>query len=106
MIGAEARVGVPGTGRTVAVKDLDEADPALGQPAGRQELLAERTCDIVVQTVKTLRRSVLIAESQDLGHGRLHPEGQLVRLDPGAQLGVLGILQGRQPVQPAKEFRP
>ena len=81
-------MSVPGAGGAVAVEDLDEADPALGQTAGRQHLLAERAGDVVVETVEPARGFVLVVESQDLGHGRLHAEGQLVRLDPGAELGV------------------
>ena len=87
MVRAEAGVGVPGAGGAVAVEDLDEPDAALDQPAGRQELLAERAGDVVVQAVEPPRRLVLVVEAEDLGHGRLHAEGQLVGLDPGAELG-------------------
>ena len=52
MVGAEAGVSIPRTGGAVAVEDLDEPDPALGQPAGRQELLAERAGDVVVEAVE------------------------------------------------------
>ena len=77
--------------------------PALGQPPGRQELLAERPGHVVVEAVEPSRGLVLVVETQDFGNGRLHAEGQLVRLDPGAQLGIVGVLQGREPVQPAQE---
>ena len=46
----------------------------------------------------------LVGELQDLGHGRLHAEGQLVRLDPGPQRRVVGILDGREPVEPAEQL--
>ncbi len=90
MIRAEAGMGVPGTGRPTSMEDLNEANAALRQPARRQELLAERTSDLVVQSIELLCRSVFIAESQYLGHGRLHPEGQLVRLNPARNLRSSG----------------
>ena len=55
MVGAEAGVSVPRAGGAVAVKDLDEADPALGEPAGRQHLLAERAGDVLVEAVEPPR---------------------------------------------------
>ncbi len=96
-------MGVPGAGGTLAVEDLDESDPSLAQPAGRQELLSERPRDVVVQPVEPSGRFVLVAEAQDLGDCGLHVEGQLVRLDAGAQLGIVWILLGREPVQSTEE---
>ena len=90
MIGPEAGVGIPRTGRPIAVKDLDEPDSALRQPAGRQELLAERPRDVVVESVETLGRRTLRLELENLGHRRLHPEGQFVRIDPARSFGSSG----------------
>ena len=98
-------MGVPGAGGSLTVKNLDEADPALGQPACRQKLLAERTGDVVVQAIKSLGRSVLIAQPQDLGHGCLHPKGQFVRLDPARSLASSGysraVIRFNRPRMPA-----
>ncbi len=96
-------MGVPGAGGALAVKDLDEADPPFGETAGREHLLAERARDLLVETVEPPRRFVLVLEAEGLRHGRLHPEGQLIRLDPGSQLGVVRVLEGREPVQPPQQ---
>ena len=103
MVGAKAGVGVPCAGGALAVKNLDEADPALGEPPGREHLLAERPGDVLVETVEPAGGFVLFVEPQDLGNGRLHAEGQLVRLDPGAELGVGRVLNRREAVEPAQQ---
>ena len=103
VVGAEAGVSVPRAGGAVAVEDLDEADAAFGEPAGREHLLAERAGDVVVETVEPAGGFVLVLEAEDLGDGRLHAEGQLVRLDPGAELGVRRVLERGEPVEPAQQ---
>jgi hypothetical protein len=78
MIRLEAGVGVPGARGAVAVEDLDESDPALGQAACREHLLAERAGHVVVESVELAGRFALVRKAEDLGDGRLHAEGQLV----------------------------
>ena len=62
-----------------AVLDLDEAHAALDEPAGG-EASACRTSRVAasVEAVERLRLGRLVGEVDDLGHRRLHAEGELV----------------------------
>ena len=75
----------------VAVVELDEPDPALGQPAGQQAIGRERAVAalgaVEVEHVPRLAREV-----HQLGDAGLHPEGGLVAADPGGDLGVGRLL--------------
>ena len=73
-------------------------------PPGRQAHLAEGARHVVVQPIQPPDRRRLVAQIDHLGHGRLHAEGQLVRLDPRSQSRVVGILDGREPIQPAQQL--
>ena len=101
----QAAVGVPGAGAAVgAVEDLHEPDAALDQPPGRQAHLAERAGHVLIQAVEPMACRRLVVKPQHLGHGHLHAEGQLVRLDPRSQGGIVGILDRREPIQPAEQL--
>ncbi len=93
MVLPQAAVGIPGPCAAVgAVEDLDEPDAALDQPPGREAHLAEAAGVVVVQAIEAMRCRRLVVQVDDLGHGRLHAEGQLVRLDPGRSAGSSGYL--------------
>src|SRR5262245_50699962 len=97
-------MAVPGSGAAVAaVEDLHEAHPALDQPACGEALLAERLGLWPVEAVKVLNRGRLGREPKNVGNSTLHPERQLVRLDASPKRGVVGIADGREPVQVAQE---
>ena len=88
----------------VAEIDQREAHAALDQPAGGQQPAAVDGRGLLVDAVEPLRLGRLAGQVERLGHRRLHAEGQFVRLDPGPELVVVGILDGRQPVQLADEL--
>ena len=73
-------------------------------PPGRQTHLAEAAGHVLIQPVEPLGGRRLVAQIDHLGNGRLHAEGQLVRLDPRSQGRVVGILDGREPIQPAQQL--
>ena len=64
----------------VAVGHLHEPHAPLGEPAGHQALAAEVGGDRVVQAVELAGRPRLARDVLDLGHGGLHPEGELERV--------------------------
>ena len=67
---------------------------------------AERPASRLVQAVELAASPASpSAKCSDLGHRRLHPERQLVRLDPGPQRRVVGVLDRREPVQLARAAR-
>ena len=96
---------VPGPGAAVAaVEDLHEPGAAFHQPARRQALLAEGLRLRLVEAVEGLRRGSFGGEAEDVGDGGLHAEGELVRLDPGTQGGVVGVGHRRERVQPPEQL--
>ena len=89
-------MGVPRAGAAVgAVEDLHEPHAALDQPPGGEALLAEGLRGGLVEAVQLLRRRRFGGEVDDVGHGGLHAEGQLVRLDPRRERRVVGVLDRR-----------
>ena len=104
MIRAQAGVSVPGAGCAFAVKDLDKADAAFGKAARCEHLLAEGAGDVLVKTIEPAGGFVFFLEAKHLGNGRLHPKGELVRLDPGAELGVRRVLECSESVEAPQKF--
>ena len=96
MAGLEVVVMVPGL--AVAVPELDEADPALQEPAGRQELPG-----VDAGPVHRADRLRLLGDVERLGRLRLHPVRQLERLDPGLELGLAAVTVQMAAVQLAQE---
>ena len=99
MVLLERGVRVPlGTG---AVVELDEPDPALHQPTRQQAVAAEGGGLLFVHAVEGAGFFGLAGEVHGLGSLGLHPEGQLVALDPGVELGLIGTRLGMALVEPA-----
>ena len=94
LAGAEIEGQSHAPAAVAAVEDLHEPDAAFDQPPARH--CGPKVSSRLVEPVERLRRRCLARELHHLGHGRLHAEGQLVRLDPGAQRRVVGIFDGRQ----------
>ena len=90
VVGLDVVVGVPAV--DVARVELDEPDAALDQPPGQQAAGAELGRPPVVQAVEPLGLVGLARQVDGLGGRALHPEGQLVGLDPGLELGVVAAL--------------
>ena len=76
----------------------------LGQATRRQQPPAIDRGRLVVDAVQFLDRRSLLGQVDRLGNRPLHPIGQLVGLDPSPHVGVLGILDRRQPVQSVDEI--
>ena len=92
MAGRQIVVVVPGL--AVAVPELDEADPALQQPPGRQELAG-----VHAGPVHRPDRFRLLGDVERLGRFRLHAISQLERLDPRLELGLVRAAVQVSPVQ-------
>src|SRR5207302_582804 len=91
--GSQAAVGVPSPGSSVvAMVDLNEADAALDHPAGGEAGLGEGLRVLLVHAVELPRLLVLILELEELRHGGLHAERQLVGLAARAQRRIVGVL--------------
>ena len=74
----------------VGVIELDEPHPALDQPPGQQAVVGEATaCPARRRRASASRRSPS-RRSISSGALDLHPEGHLVGVDPGRDLGVGG----------------
>ncbi len=58
----------------------------------------------LVDAVKAARLGRLAGQVERFGHRGLHPIRQLVRLEAGPELGILGILLGRQAIQLADKI--
>ena len=80
----------------VAEIDQREPHPALDQPPRGEQPAAVDRRGLLVDAVEPLGLGRLAGQVERLGHRGLHPEGQLVRLDPGPELVVLGILDRRR----------
>ena len=99
MAALEIAVRIPGAGAAIAaVKDLHKAHAALHQPAGREALLAERLRHRMIEAVEPARGCALLRKLEDLRYSGLHAEGKLIRLDAGAQGGVIGIFNPSQAI--------
>src|SRR5262249_17192907 len=83
----------------VAMEPVNEPYPRLGQPARRRLLLAERARDVLVQPVEPAGGFILVLKPEDFGDGRLHAKRELVRLDPSAEFGVVGIFERRKAIE-------
>ena len=83
--GLEGAVRVPGAGPSVrSVKNLYEPRSPFDQPPGDEALASKRFGCLVVQAIHLLDGRGFSGAIDDLGHGRLHVEGQLVGLDARA----------------------
>ena len=90
--GLEVVVVVPGL--AVAVPELDEADPALEQPPGRQELPG-----VDAGAVHLADRLRLLGDVERVGGLGLHPVRQLERLDARLELGLAAAAVEVPPVE-------
>ena len=93
MVGRQVLVIVPGLAGPAP--DLDEPHAALEQPAGDQELPG-----LGARPVHRPDRLGLAADVERLGRLGLHPVGQLERLDPRLERGVVRALGRVQLVEP------
>ena len=66
----------------VAVSHLNEPHATLGEPSRHQAHPSEVCVDRIIHSVELLRGEGLARQVLDERHGRLHPEGQLERVDP------------------------
>ena len=95
-------VGVPlAAGAAV---ELDEPHAALDQAAGQQAVPADGLGRRIVQAVEGERLGGLARQVDGLGGLGLHAEGQLVALDPGVELGLVGPRREMAAVEPVQQL--
>ncbi len=58
---------------------------------------------VAIEAVERLRRRPLVVQLEGFGHRGLHAESQLIGLDARAQRRVVGIVDARQPIEPAHQ---
>ena len=92
-------VGVPLASGTAI--DLDEPHPALHQAASQQAKSSGGLGGRIVQTVKGEGFGRLAREVDGFGCLGLHAERQLVALDPGIELGLVGSGEKMTAIEPA-----
>ena len=86
------------------MEDLDESHPALGQPSGRQELLAERAGDVVVEAVEPARGGRPHRSSRSSsGTAVCIRKASSYDWIRARSLASSGYSTRREPVQPAQE---
>ena len=83
---ASFQVVVMVPGLPLAMPELDEPDPALEQPPGGQKLPSVHARAVHLPDVRRF-----VADVERLGRFRLHPVGQLERLDAGLELGLVAV---------------
>ena len=88
--------------RLAGHKNLHKPHAPLDQPAGQQALAAEDLRGRVVEPVERPGCRALTAQVHQVGHRRLHAEGQLVVGD-GRLDGVAAQPFGHAPVQLAEQ---
>ena len=97
-------VGVPlQVARPAARDDADEPDPVLDELPGQQAAAAVVVGRLAADPVEVERLAGLAGEVEDVGRLGLHPEGQVVGVDPGGEL-LVGRVE-RRPVQVADRAR-
>ncbi len=97
-------VGVPLlVPRPAAGDDADEPDALLDQPPGEQAAPAVVVGRLAADPVEVQGLARLAGQVEDLGRLGLHPEGQVVGVDPGRELLVVRV--ERRPVQVADEVQ-
>ena len=104
MIFLDVLMGVPGVTAFPAVIHLHESDATLDETAGSQAFLSERPRDLVVKTVEPPDRFLFLLKAEDLWHGGLHPEGELVRFDARASSGVIGVFDLDEAIEVPQKF--
>src|SRR6185369_7876804 len=57
----------------------------------------------LIDAVELLRRRGFLVELKRLGNGRLHAEGQLIRLDPGSQGRGVGVVDAAQTIEASQQ---
>src|SRR5919106_456259 len=79
--------------RISAVKELNEADTAFDEPAGEHTIARKAGLQAVriVHAVEFQRGLALLAQVSHLRRAQLHPGGEFVRGDAGAQVSVAGM---------------
>ena len=98
-------MGIPCAGCSAAVHDLNESHASLDQPPCRQQLHSERLRRALIQTVQLLSLLGLIVKANRLRHRCLHPERQLVRLQPRPQHCVIRVLTGGDAIQASDQVK-
>ena len=83
----------------VAEVDQGEPHPALGQPPRGEQPAAVDGRWSRCRSRRAAGSRPARGQVEHLGDRLLHPEGQLVRLDPGPELVVVGILDRGEAVQ-------
>ena len=82
----QVAVLVPAVVAQVLTEHLDEPHAALDQPPGDQALPAVGLGRRIVEAVELLRGCGFVRQIHQVGHGRLHAEGQLVVGDRASSL--------------------
>ena len=81
--------------------DLDKPHPPLHHPPGREQLHGEVAAVGQIEAVEPLCFLRLLRKIDQIGHARLHPEGEFVGGDPGG--GGRVSLRGSEPVEPLNQ---
>ena len=91
--------------RISAVEQLDEAHSAFDEPAGKQTIPGKARFEIigVVNAVKLERGGAFAREIGDFSGTKLHPGGQFITGDAGAQVGVPRMSRHMPIIEEAEE---
>jgi hypothetical protein len=89
---------------TFGARLLISPHAALHQPPRGQAQHAEARRRWVVEAIELPRRRRFAVELDHFRHRGLHAEGELVRLDAGAEGRVVGVLDAREPIEPAEQI--